>query len=134
MRMRPADRVPLKAGQTAWHGRRAMQQRIDRTPGIFVNGTPLREFGEAQWKALVEQEFKKAGTPEYSTVQGGDPHRDVHGLGTGVGPQPQQPLPRELCGEENWRSTRNCQTSDSPVKLDFKPCSYWRVKRRGEPP
>jgi protein-disulfide isomerase len=37
--------------------------KVDRTPGFFVNGTPLREFGEAQLKALVEQELKKAGTP-----------------------------------------------------------------------
>lgn len=37
--------------------------KVDRTPGFFVNGTPLRDFGEAQLKALVEQELKKAGTP-----------------------------------------------------------------------
>ncbi len=37
--------------------------KVDRTPGFFVNGTPLREFGEAQLKALVEQEMKKAGSP-----------------------------------------------------------------------
>ena len=37
--------------------------KVDRTPGFFVNGTPLREFGEAQLKALVEQEIKKAGAP-----------------------------------------------------------------------
>ncbi|GIX54441.1 DsbA family protein [Sphaerotilus sulfidivorans] len=37
--------------------------KVDRTPGFFVNGTPLREFGEAQLKALVEQEIKKAGNP-----------------------------------------------------------------------
>ncbi|MBT9525164.1 MAG: thioredoxin domain-containing protein [Rhizobacter sp.] len=37
--------------------------KVDRTPGFFVNGTPLREFGEAQLKALVEQELKKAGAP-----------------------------------------------------------------------
>ena len=37
--------------------------KVDRTPGFFVNGTPLREFGEAQLKALVEQEHKKASTP-----------------------------------------------------------------------
>lgn len=34
--------------------------KVDRTPGFFVNGTPLREFGEAQLRALVEQELKKA--------------------------------------------------------------------------
>ena len=33
--------------------------RVSRTPGFFVNGTPLREFGEAQLKSLVEQEIKK---------------------------------------------------------------------------
>jgi protein-disulfide isomerase len=37
--------------------------KVDRTPGFFVNGTPLREFGEAPLKALVEQELKKAGAP-----------------------------------------------------------------------
>lgn len=37
--------------------------KVDRTPGFFVNGTPLREFGEAQLKALVEQEIKKARVP-----------------------------------------------------------------------
>ena len=33
--------------------------KVTRTPGFFVNGTPLREFGEAQLKALVDQEIKK---------------------------------------------------------------------------
>ena len=33
--------------------------KVDRTPGFFVNGTPLRDFGEAQLKALVDQELKK---------------------------------------------------------------------------
>lgn len=37
--------------------------KVDRTPGFFVNGTPLRDFGEVQLKALVEQELKKAGAP-----------------------------------------------------------------------
>jgi len=37
--------------------------KVDRTPGFFVNGTPLREFGESQLKALVQQELKKAGVP-----------------------------------------------------------------------
>ena len=32
--------------------------KVIRTPGFFVNGTPLRDFGEAQLKALVEQELK----------------------------------------------------------------------------
>ncbi len=33
--------------------------KVTRTPGFFVNGTPLRDFGEAQLKALVEQELQK---------------------------------------------------------------------------
>lgn len=37
--------------------------KVDRTPGFFVNGTPLRDFGESQLKALVAQELKKAGMP-----------------------------------------------------------------------
>lgn len=37
--------------------------KVDKTPGLIVNGTPLRDFGEAQLKALVEQELKRAGTP-----------------------------------------------------------------------
>ena len=37
--------------------------KVDRTPGFFVNGTPLREFGEAQLRALVDQEIKKVKTP-----------------------------------------------------------------------
>ncbi|WP_128002429.1 DsbA family protein [Piscinibacter defluvii] len=36
--------------------------KVDKTPGFFVNGSPLREFGEAQLKALVEQELKKSAT------------------------------------------------------------------------
>ena len=37
--------------------------KVDRTPGFFVNGTPLRDFGEAQLKALVDQEIKKLKAP-----------------------------------------------------------------------
>ncbi len=37
--------------------------KVDRTPGFFVNGTPLRDFGEAQLRALVDQEIKKVKTP-----------------------------------------------------------------------
>ncbi len=37
--------------------------KVDRTPGFFVNGTPLREFGEAQLRALVDQEIKRAKVP-----------------------------------------------------------------------
>lgn len=33
--------------------------KVDRTPGFFVNGTPLLDFGVAQLKALVDQEIKK---------------------------------------------------------------------------
>ena len=35
--------------------------KVNRTPSFFVNGTPLREFGEAPLKALVGEELKKAG-------------------------------------------------------------------------
>ncbi len=34
--------------------------KVNQTPGFFVNGTPLRDFGEAQLKALVDQEIVKA--------------------------------------------------------------------------
>ena len=34
---------------------RTQALKVDRTPGFFVNGTPLREFGEAQLKALVSR-------------------------------------------------------------------------------
>lgn len=37
--------------------------KVDRTPGFFVNGTPLRDFGEAQLRALVDQEIKKVEAP-----------------------------------------------------------------------
>lgn len=37
--------------------------KVDKTPGFFVNGTPLVEFGAAQLKALVEQEIRKAKSP-----------------------------------------------------------------------
>lgn len=37
--------------------------KVNRTPSFFVNGTQLREFGEVQLKALVDQELKKAGAP-----------------------------------------------------------------------
>lgn len=37
--------------------------KVDRTPGFFVNGTPLRDFGEAQLKALVDQEIKRLKAP-----------------------------------------------------------------------
>jgi len=33
--------------------------KVDRTPGFFVNGTPLRDFGAAQLKSLVDQELGK---------------------------------------------------------------------------
>lgn len=34
--------------------------KVTGTPGFFVNGTPLRDFGEAQLRALVSQEVVKA--------------------------------------------------------------------------
>ena len=33
--------------------------KVDRTPGFFVNAIPLRDFDEAQLKALVDQKLKK---------------------------------------------------------------------------
>ncbi len=50
---------------------RAMQQdiadmkalKVAATPGFFVNGTPLRDFGAAQLKALVDDELKKVKAP-----------------------------------------------------------------------
>ena len=32
--------------------------QVTKTPGIFVNGEPLREFGEVQLKALVDKHLK----------------------------------------------------------------------------
>jgi protein-disulfide isomerase len=37
--------------------------KVDRTPGFFVNGIPLRDFGEAQLRALVDQEIKRVKAP-----------------------------------------------------------------------
>lgn len=37
--------------------------RVDKTPGFFVNGTPLSDFGEAQLKSLVAQELKNVKAP-----------------------------------------------------------------------
>lgn len=37
--------------------------KVERTPGFFVNGIPLRDFGEAQLKAMVDQEIAKAKAP-----------------------------------------------------------------------
>lgn len=37
--------------------------KVDRTPGFFVNGTPLRDFGAEQLKSLVAQELSKVGAP-----------------------------------------------------------------------
>lgn len=37
--------------------------RVERTPGFFVNGSPLRAFGAAQLKALVDQELQKSKAP-----------------------------------------------------------------------
>lgn len=33
--------------------------KVDKTPGFFVNGRPLEEFGVQQLKALVDDELKK---------------------------------------------------------------------------
>ena len=32
--------------------------QVTKTPGIFVNGEPLREFGEVQLKDLVDKHLK----------------------------------------------------------------------------
>jgi protein-disulfide isomerase len=37
--------------------------KVERTPGFFVNGTPLRDFGAAQLKSLVDQELNKVKAP-----------------------------------------------------------------------
>lgn len=37
--------------------------KVVQTPGFFVNGTPLRDFGEAQLRALVAQELEKVKGP-----------------------------------------------------------------------
>jgi len=37
--------------------------KVDKTSGFFVNGTPLRDFGAAQLKALVDQELKNVKAP-----------------------------------------------------------------------
>ena len=37
--------------------------KVDRTPGFFVNGTPLRDFGDAQLKTLVAAELQKTKAP-----------------------------------------------------------------------
>lgn len=37
--------------------------KVERTPAFFVNGTPLRDFGVAQLKSLIDQESKKLKTP-----------------------------------------------------------------------
>lgn len=37
--------------------------KVERTPGYFVNGTPLRDFGVAKLKALVDQEIKDLKAP-----------------------------------------------------------------------
>ena len=37
--------------------------KVRGTPGFFVNGTPLHDFGAAQLKALVDQELKRVQSP-----------------------------------------------------------------------
>lgn len=36
-----------------------LAMKVDKTPGFFVNGTPLRDFGAVQLRALVDQELAK---------------------------------------------------------------------------
>ena len=36
---------------------------VTRTPGFFVNGKPLKDFGFQQLKALVEEEVRLAYQP-----------------------------------------------------------------------
>ena len=33
--------------------------QVTKTPGFFVNGRPLKDFGHEQLKALVEEEVKR---------------------------------------------------------------------------
>ena len=37
--------------------------KVTATPGFFVNGTPLLDFGAPQLKALVDRELKKVQSP-----------------------------------------------------------------------
>lgn len=37
--------------------------KVTKTPGFFVNGEPLRQFGEAQLRSLVEQKLREASAP-----------------------------------------------------------------------
>ena len=37
--------------------------KVTGTPGFFVNGTPLRDFGAVQLKALVDEEIRKQKAP-----------------------------------------------------------------------
>jgi len=37
--------------------------KVNATPGFFVNGTPLRDFGAVQLKALVDQELSRVKAP-----------------------------------------------------------------------
>jgi len=37
--------------------------KVRATPGFFVNGKPLQDFGEPQLKALVDQELAKTKAP-----------------------------------------------------------------------
>lgn len=38
----------------------AGELKVTRTPGFFVNGRPLKDFGEAQLKTLVDEEVQRA--------------------------------------------------------------------------
>jgi protein-disulfide isomerase len=63
------DKAKADAGSDALE--RLLQQdiadmkslKVTKTPGFFVNGEPLRQFGEAQLKSLVEQKLREAGAP-----------------------------------------------------------------------
>lgn len=37
--------------------------KVEKTPGFFVNGTPLADFGVKQLQTLIEQERRKVKTP-----------------------------------------------------------------------
>jgi len=38
----------------------ATELKVTRTPGFFVNGRPLKDFGEEQLKALIDEEVQRA--------------------------------------------------------------------------
>ncbi len=38
----------------------AVSAKVTKTPGFFVNGRPLQDFGHEQLKALVAEEVRRA--------------------------------------------------------------------------